>query len=162
MTALTRVALAFLAANELLVGVWNQFWPEGFYAHFPTVSLDPEYSEHYARDFGGATLGIAVVIIAALISPTGVLVTTAGAAYSVFAIPHFVFHAGHLEHASPADVAFLLLGNGLGMPVGLLVIVLGVLRMGRERRRLRAPAVDGPARGGDRQRAGGGVRGAVP
>ncbi|QNO36644.1 hypothetical protein H4J02_09035 [Protaetiibacter sp. SSC-01] len=162
MTVVTRIALAVLAANELLVGVWNQFWPDGFYADFPTVSLDPEYSEHYARDFGGATLGIALVLIAALIAPTGALVTTAGAAYTVFALPHFVFHAAHLEHASPADVAFLLIGNGLGALVGLFVIVLGVLRMGRERRRLRAPSVDGPARGGDRQRAGGGVRGAVP
>lgn len=162
MTVVTRVALAFLAAVELLVGAWNQFWPDGFYADFPTVSLDPEYSEHYARDFGGATLGIAVVLIAALISPTGPLVTTAGAAYSVFAIPHFVFHAAHLHHAGPADVAFLLIGNGLGALVGLLVIALGVLRMGRDRRRLRAPAVDGSARGGDRQRAGGGVRGPVP
>lgn len=162
MTALIRILLAVLAANEVLVGVWNQFWPEGFYADFPTVSLDPEYSEHYARDFGGATLGIAVVLLAALIAPTGALVTTAGAAYSVFAIPHFAFHASHLEHAGAADVAFLLIGNGLGALAGLLVIVLGVLRMGRDRRRLRAPAVDGPPRRGDRQRAGSGVRGPVP
>ncbi len=162
MTALTRVALALLAAAELLVGVWNQFWPDGFYAHFPTVSLDPEYSEHYARDFGGATLGIAVVLVAALIHPTGALTTTAGGAYTVFAIPHLVFHVTHLHHAGPADVAFLIGANGSFALLGLLVIALGVLRMGRDRRRLRAPAVDGPARGGDRQRAGGGVRGPVP
>ncbi len=162
MTVVTRIALAFLAAAELLVGAWNQFWPDVFYADFPTVSLDPEYSEHYARDFGGATLGIAVVLIAALVSPTGPLVTTAGATYSVFAIPHFVFHAAHLDHAGPADVAFLLIGNGLAALVGLLVIALGVLRMGRDRRRLRLPALDGPARRGGGRRAGRGVRGAVP
>ena len=162
MTALTRIALAILAAVELVVGAWNQFWPEGFYADFPTVSLDPPFSEHYARDFGGATLGLAVVLIAAFILPRPALVITAGLAYSVFAIPHFVFHATHLEHADAAGRAFLLGGNGGAALLGVLVVVLGVLRMGRDRRRLHDPAVDGSARGGDRQRAGRGLRGPVP
>jgi hypothetical protein len=161
-TVATRIALAILIVVELVVGLWNQFWPESFYDHFPTVSLDPPFSEHYARDFGGATLGIAVVLIAAFILPRPVLVITAGLAYTVFAVPHFVFHVSHLEHADAAQAAFLIVANGVVALLGILVIVLGVLRMGRDRAPLHDPAVDRSAGRGDRQRAGGGVRGPVP
>lgn len=162
MTTLIRVIAGLLAVVELVIGAWNQFWPEHFYANFPTVDLTPPFSEHYARDFGGATLGIAAVLIAAAIAPRGLLVTVAGVAYTVFAVPHFVFHASHLEHATGAEAAFLILANGTTAALGVLLIVLGVLRMGRERARLRHPAVDRPAGSGDRQRAGGGVRSPVP
>ncbi|MEV4623902.1 hypothetical protein AB0J74_34985 [Asanoa sp. NPDC049573] len=36
-----------------LVGFWNRAFPESFYDTFPTVTLTPPLSEHYARDFGG-------------------------------------------------------------------------------------------------------------
>ena len=162
MTLLIRVVAGLLALIELVIGAWNQFWPEHFYAHFPTVELTPPFSEHYARDFGGASLGIAAVLIAAAIAPNGLLVTVAGLAYVVFAVPHFIFHASHLEHATGAEAAFLIVANGVTAALGALLVVLGVLRMGRERARLRHPAVDRPAGGGDRQRSGGGVRGPVP
>ena len=69
MTALIRLQLAILVLVELLVGFWNQVFPASFYRIFPTVDPTPPYSEHYARDFGGATLGIALVLAIALISP---------------------------------------------------------------------------------------------
>lgn len=150
MTVVTRLTLAVLIVVELVVGLWNQFWPESFYENFPTVSNDPPFSEHYARDFGGATLGIAAVLIAAFVLPRAALVITAGIAYSVFAIPHFVFHASHLEHASEADAAFLLIANGVVALLGLFVIALGVLRMGRDRARLHDPVVDRSAGSRDR------------
>jgi len=140
MILLTRITLAILAAVELVIGAWNQFWPESFYTDFPTVSLTPPFSEHYARDFGGATLGIAVVLIAAIIVPLPVLVVVAGLAYSVFAVPHFVFHLEHLEGATSAEVVFLTVGNGVVALLGLLVVVLGVVRM-RRVRPLHHPAV---------------------
>jgi len=37
MTVVLRIALALLALDELVVGVWNQFAPQSFYAYFPTV-----------------------------------------------------------------------------------------------------------------------------
>lgn len=162
MTTLIRVIAGLLALVELIIGAWNQFWPEHFSENVPTVELTPPFSEHYARDFGGATLGIAVVLVAAAIAPRGVLVTVAGLAYTVFAVPHFVFHASHLEHATTAEAAFLIIANGATAALGVLLVVLGVLRMGRERARLRHPAVDRPAGSGDRQRSGSGVRGPVP
>jgi len=134
MTVILRIALAILAIDELVVGAWNQFAPESFYANFPTVELTPPFSEHYARDFGGATLGIAALLLVAFVRPTGSFVLPAGIACTVFAVPHFVFHAAHLEHASGADTAFLLIGNAVVALLGVLVIVLAVLRMSRDRR----------------------------
>ena len=156
-----RLLAGLLALDELVVGAWNQFWPESFYTHFPTVDLTPPYSEHYARDFGGATLGIAAVLLVAVIAPRGITALTAGLAFTAFGIPHLVFHAGHLAHASGAEAVFLTVANGIAALLGVLLLVLGVLRMGRDRR-LRDPALDGPRGRRDRQHAGGGVRGAVP
>lgn len=141
MIVLLRIALFVLAVDEIVVGAWNQFAPESFYENFPTVELTPPFSEHYARDFGGATLGIAVLLVVAFLRPRGSFVLPAGIAYTVFSIPHFVFHAAHLEHATTADAAFLIIGNALVAALGVLVIVLAVLRMTRDRRALRDPAV---------------------
>jgi hypothetical protein len=135
MIVVTRIALAILAAIELVVGIWNQFWPENFYANFPTVDLTPPFSEHYARDFGGATLGIAAVLIAAIMVPRPILALAAGLAYTIFAIPHFVFHVGHLDGATSTQALFLTVGNAVAAALGVLVIVLSVLRMSRDRRR---------------------------
>lgn len=141
MIVLLRIALFVLAVDEIVVGAWNQFAPESFYENFPTVELTPPFSGHYARDFGGATLGIAVLLVVAFLRPRGSFVLPAGIAYTVFSIPHFVFHAAHLEHATTADAAFLIIGNALVAALGVLVIVLAVLRMTRDRRALRDPAV---------------------
>lgn len=141
MTILLRIALAVLAINELVVGAWNQFAPESFYANFPTVALTPPFSEHYARDFGGATLGIAVLLVVAFVRPRGAFVLPAGIAYTVFSIPHFVFHLEHLDGATGGEAAFLVVGNALVALLGVLVIVLAVLRMTRDRRSVHHPAV---------------------
>ena len=137
----SRIILGFLAAIELVVGLWNQYWPESFYENFPTVQLTPPFSEHYARDFGGATLGIAVVLLIACITGRPSHMIIAGLAYSVFAIPHLVFHALHLEGATTGEIVFLLVGNTVTMLLGVLVVVLGVLTMSRDRRRLHDPAL---------------------
>ena len=141
MIAVLRGALIVLALDELVIGAWNQFAPESFFEDFPTVALTPPFSEHFARDFGGATLGIAVLLIVAAMRPGGGFVLPAGIAFTVFAAPHFVFHLEHLEGASGLGVAFLIAGNGAVLLLGILVIVLGVLTMSRGRRDLHDPAL---------------------
>ena len=116
-----RIALAILFVNELIVGGWNQIAPESFYEHFPTVDLTPPFSEHYARDFGGATLGIAVILGLAVVIPRVEFGFSAAVAYTVFAVPHFVFHAFHLEDATTAAAVFLILGNAIVAVLGLFV-----------------------------------------
>lgn len=125
---IVRIGLALLALDELVVGAWNQFAPESFYRYFPTVDLTPPFSEHYARDFGAATLGIAVLLVIAVIRPRPVIVGMAALAYTVFAVPHFVFHLEHLGAADTGQALFLVLGNALVALVGVLLVVWAVVQ----------------------------------
>ncbi|SIM57771.1 hypothetical protein SAMN04489832_0749 [Micromonospora cremea] len=134
LTVLIRIALAVLFLDELVVGFWNQAFPENFYNNFPTVTLTPPLSEHYARDFGGATLGLAVVLGIALVAPRAAFTIPAAAAFSTFAIPHFFFHLTHLDHASLSEAVFLTTANAVVALLGLLVIALTLIRDARHRR----------------------------
>ncbi|MET8200815.1 hypothetical protein [Micromonospora taraxaci] len=134
LTALIRMALAVLFLDELVVGFWNQVFPESFYNNFPTVALTPPFSEHYARDFGGATLGLAVVLGIALVAPRAAFAIPAAAAFSTFAVPHFFFHLTHLGHASLGEAVFLTAANAVVALLGLLVIALTLVRDARHRR----------------------------
>ncbi|WP_222266383.1 hypothetical protein [Modestobacter marinus] len=67
MIPLLRAGLALLAAVQIVLGLWTLSSPASFYADVPTVDLTPPFSEHLFRDFGGATLGLAVVLTAAAV-----------------------------------------------------------------------------------------------
>ena len=74
----------------------------------PTVDLTPPFSEHLFRDFGGATLGLAVVLTAAAVWMERRLVVIALLAYLAFSAPHLVFHLGHLHGpGGPAAAALV-------------------------------------------------------
>ncbi|GAB3893319.1 hypothetical protein GCM10029964_069900 [Kibdelosporangium lantanae] len=103
MTLTIRLILLLLFLDNVTVGAWNQFAPASFYANFPTVDLTPPFSEHYARDFGGASLGIAVVLLIAFVRPRKHYVVPAALAFTVFAVPHFFFHLTHMAMATPAS-----------------------------------------------------------
>lgn len=126
MTLSIRVILLILFLDNVTVGVWNQFFPESFYHDFPTVDLTPPFSEHYARDFGGASLGLAVVLLIALVRPRAHYVVPAALAFSVFAVPHFFFHLTHMAMANPGQQVFLTVANSLVAVLGLLAIVLAL------------------------------------
>jgi hypothetical protein len=127
-----RIGLALLALLQLVIGGWNLLWPESFYLNVPTVDLTPPFSEHYARDFGGATAGLGVVLAAAAIKPRPNLVVPALLAMSVFAVPHLIFHAGHLHDAAPSEAALLITGLSIVavLPLALLVITIFALKEG--------------------------------
>ena len=100
MRALLRPGLALLAAVEGVLGLWTLLFPASFYDHVPTVDLTPPYSEHLLRDFGGATLGLAVVLTAAAIWLERRLVVVALLAYLSFSAPHL---ATGRAGGAPAD-----------------------------------------------------------
>ena len=127
MTALIRIALAILFVNELIVGFWNQVFPASFYDHFPTVDLTPPFSEHYARDFGGATLGIALLLGIAFVRPRAAYVVPAALAYSVFSVPHFFFHLEHLHDATTGQSVLLITANAAVALLGLATVALSVV-----------------------------------
>ena len=138
MNVVIRTALAILFALELVVGAWNAFLPESFYTDFPTVDLTPPFSEHYARDFGGATLGLALLLGIALVRPRAHFVIPAAAAYSLFSVPHFFFHLTHMDHATTGEAVLLTSANAAFALIGLALVPLTVMRDRREARRVEA------------------------
>lgn len=117
MRALIRVGLTLLCLLESILGTWAQFIPRAFYDHFPTVNLDPPYSEHLTRDFGGATLGIAIILGVAAWTMERRIVLIGLIAYLAFALPHLIFHFTHLANFTPTEA--------IGLTVTLLIPPLG-------------------------------------
>jgi hypothetical protein len=77
------------------------------------------------RDFGALNLALAFVLIVALVHMTPVLVRTAAVASLLFAVPHFVHHARHLDaftSSSDKVANMVLLGLAIGGPVVLLLL----------------------------------------
>lgn len=143
LTTVIRIGVGVLFLDELLVGAWNAFSPRTFYLHFPTVDLTPPFSEHYARDFGGATLGISLVLLIALISPRAHFVIPAASAFSVFAVPHFFYHLANLEGATVREAIALTTANASVALLGIAVIGVTIIRDGLIRRdRSRFPRPD--------------------
>ena len=124
MRIIIRGGLVILAVVESGLGIWAQFFPESFYRDFPTVGLTPPFSEHLMRDFGGATLGLAVLLAAASVWLELRIVVLAVIAYLVFAAPHFVFHMTHLRDASATDIAFLVVSLGSMMLLSVVLLTL--------------------------------------
>jgi hypothetical protein len=128
MTVFIRIGIAILFLDELVVGAWNAISPETFYRDFPTVDLTPPFSEHYARDFGGATLGIALLLGIAFFKPRGHFVIPAALAYSIFAVPHFFYHVAHLEGATTGWAVALTAANASVALFGVAIIVVATVR----------------------------------
>ncbi|TCC21280.1 DUF4345 family protein [Kribbella sindirgiensis] len=98
MRTYVRAVLVIFAALQLFLGAWLTFLPKSFYDNVPTVDWDPPFSEHAFRDFGSASLGLAIVLAAAAIRPERYLAGVALLAYVAFALPHMIFHLSHLQH----------------------------------------------------------------
>jgi hypothetical protein len=128
MNLFIRIGLAVLLLDELVVGGWNAVAPASFYRYFPTVDLTPPFSEHYARDFGGATLGTAALILIALVRPRAHFVIPAMLAYSIFAVPHFFFHLTHMQMATAGQAVVLTSANAAVAILGLLIIAVTIRR----------------------------------
>ena len=124
MTMTLRAGLVLLAGVEWVLGLWTAFFPRSFYEDVPTVDLTPPFSEHLMRDFGGATLGLAIVLTAAAVWLERRLVVVALLAYLAFALPHLMFHVGHLEDATSleATVLTVLLAGSVVLPLALLAL----------------------------------------
>ncbi|RII20498.1 hypothetical protein DSC45_04660 [Streptomyces sp. YIM 130001] len=135
MTVFIRIGLAILFLDEIVVGGWNAISPDTFYRNFPTVDLTPPFSEHYARDFGGATLGIALLLGIAFVKPKAHFVVPASLAYSLFSVPHFFYHLAHLEGATIGEAITLTAANAIVALLGIAIIVVTTSRDRREQRR---------------------------
>ena len=113
-----RVGLGILAALQALVGVWAMLAPAGFYRSFPLpghawVSLLPPYNEHLTRDVGELSLALTVLLVAAAVSGQWLLSVVAIIATAVYAVPHAVYHALHLEGFPTGDAVAQMVGIAL-------------------------------------------------
>ena len=130
-----QVAAGILALTAVDVGAWAEFAPKSFYDSFPGfghhwVSLSGPYDEHLVRDVGGLYLALFAISVWAVVRPRGETFALVGAGWLVFSIPHFVFHAFHLDEFGTADK----LGNVIGLGATIVLAALLVLpRRGGER-----------------------------
>ncbi|CAL9384435.1 hypothetical protein ACI3K5_31835 [Streptomyces sp. MPA0124] len=115
-----RAGLGVLAGSQVLLGLWVLLLPELFWK-WPWVAHLPPYNEHLLRDFGGASLALAVVLCAAAATMERRLVLTALTAYLVSSVAHLLFHASHLGPLSAASAAgfMSLLGAAVLLPAAL-------------------------------------------
>lgn len=139
-----RVGLVILVLPNAQVAAWTLLAPRSFYDDFPAEgrhwvsSLGP-YNEHLLRDFGAASLGFVVLLVAAAVLLERRLVQVALLATLTANLPHFAYHLTTLDEFDTE--------NGLGQVAAFTVtsaiaLVLLVL-VGR-----RAPAREPPARPG--------------
>ena len=106
--ALLRAGLLILTVFQTVLGVWALVFPRSFYDDFPApghswVALLPPFNEHLVRDVGGLSLAFAVLFAVGAVRLHPQLVRPALIGYEFFAVPHFVFHATHLDDFPRAD-----------------------------------------------------------
>lgn len=125
----TRILLGGLAWSAALVGVWATVAPRSFYDSFPGagrswIAPDGPYNQHLVRDVGALNLALLVVTLAALITVTPVLVRATAAAWLVYGVPHFVYHATHRDPFETTDIVAVLVSLSLAIvfPLALLLL----------------------------------------
>ncbi len=121
---LLRAGIWFLAIVTAAVGLLAMLLPRTFYQRVPWVALDPLYSEHLMRDFGAMNLALALVVVVAGVTMERLLVRTVLGALLLFAVPHLIFHATHVEHFSTSAAAteLVALTIAAALPAALLIL----------------------------------------
>ena len=123
-----RIGLIALALITAITGGWALFAPESFFTTFPApghpwVALLPPYNEHLVRDVGEFNLSFTLLFTWAAVSPQRLLVRATLVAWLVYAVPHFVFHLGHLAHFALVDKVTQMIGLGIVIVLPLLLLV---------------------------------------
>ncbi len=133
---LRRVLLWATAAIGAFVGLWGAIAPDSFYASFPGfgrvwIAIDGPFNEHLIRDVGALYLALAAASIAAALSDGPRPGQVVGVAWTVFGLPHLIYHVTQFGGMPTIDVV----GNVVSLGGSLL---LGVVLMLPEPRRTRA------------------------
>jgi hypothetical protein len=110
----------------VVIAAWSLTSPHGFYRDFPGlgrhwVSALPPFNEHLLRDFGAASVTIALVLLGAALFCERRLVQVAVVAFFLGTLPHFIYHLTTTDHYSTSDNIWSLGGFAVE-----LVIAIGV------------------------------------
>jgi len=125
-----RLLLWLMAFGSVGVALQALFTPRSFYDDFPLgrgwVRMDGPYNQHLIRDVGSLNLALVVLVLAALFVSTRTLARVAAGVYLVNAIPHFAYHARHINMAGmeSADKIGILVTLGLAVVGPVLVLIL--------------------------------------
>jgi len=126
-----RLLLWLMALGNIGVGLQALFTPRSFYDDFPLgrgwVGLDGPYNQHLVRDVGSLNLALVVLVLAALFVSTRSLARVAAVVWLVNAVPHFLYHARHINMAGMERSDKLGILFTLGGAVLLPVLVLALL-----------------------------------
>jgi hypothetical protein len=125
-----RVILWVMAVIGAYVGCWASLWPQSFYDSFPGfgrvwVAVDGPFNEHLIRDVGGLYLGLAAASAAATFSRSADAGRVIGVAWTVFGLPHLVYHARHLAGMSLVDAVGNVLSLGGMLLLGITLMLPG-------------------------------------
>ena len=117
-----RIGLVILALSSGPIGVWATLAPRSFYDDFPGmgrewVKLDGPYNHHLVTDFGSLNLALTAVTLAALIWMTPRLIQVTAVAWLLYAVPHVLYHATHLDPFGTSDKVAQLAGIGLDIVI---------------------------------------------
>lgn len=124
-----RIALLYLAITTGILAVWILVAPRSFYDDFPGgpahwVSALPPYNEHLERDFGAASLGIALLTGLAAYWMDRRVIQAAALTWIAAGLPHLIYHLTTTEHYSIGDNVASLIGLALDvvLPLGILYL----------------------------------------
>jgi hypothetical protein len=124
-----RIALIYLAITFGVLAIWILAAPRGFYDNFPGgsahwVSALPPYNEHLERDFGAASLGLALLAALAAYWMERRVIQAAAITLLAMGLPHFIYHLTTTETLSTGDNVASLIGLALDvvLPLGLLYL----------------------------------------
>ena len=106
--AYKRMAATGLGGSAAFVGLWAQLGPRSFYESFPLpghhwIAPTGAFNEHFVRNVGGLYLALGVISAWAAFRPTLERTRLAGTAWSIFNLPHLLFHVNHLDEFGRAD-----------------------------------------------------------
>jgi hypothetical protein len=124
-----RAGLLIVAAIQAEVGVWGLIAPRSLFNDFPgagrhwIAALGP-YNEHLVRDYAGAELGLAVLLVTAAVWFERRLVLVAGIAFLASTVPHFIYHLTTTGSFSTGDDLASL--GGFVLEIALVGIALSV------------------------------------
>ena len=123
-----RIILWATAAIGLFVGLWAAAWPQAFYDAFPGlgriwIAVDGPFNEHLIRDVGALYLALAAASIAATFSRTPDAGRVIGVAWTVFGIPHLIYHATGFAGMAPVDVIGNIVSLGASLGLGIVLML---------------------------------------
>ena len=112
-----------------MIGAWAQFAPRSFYDDFPGLGQhwvrgDGPFNEHLVRDVGGLNIGLAIILVVAMITLSRPTIVVACAASLAYGIPHLVYHIFNTDALATSDAVASIGGLVLfaALPIVLIVV----------------------------------------